>query len=125
MKKTRTPKKVRTNPYAKLEKALGYAFRTRRRLESALTHRSFRFETDPDLTDNQRLEFLGDAALGLVAASYLFRTRPELQEGGLTKLRSSIASTRALSTFAARIDLGDYLRLGRGEQLSGGTQRTS
>jgi ribonuclease-3 len=123
--KTARKPKARKNPYAALEKSLGYRFKRAKRLESALTHRSFRFEIDPGLTDNQRLEFLGDAALGLVAAHYLYDTFPEFQEGGLTKLRSSIASTRALATFAARVHVGSYLRLGKGEQMSGGMERTS
>jgi ribonuclease-3 len=116
---------IRKNPYRDLEKALGYKFRRRKRLESALTHRSFRFENDPDLTDNQRLEFLGDAALGLVSAHYLFDHHPDVQEGGLTRMRSRITSTKALAIFAAKINLGHYLKLGRGEMMSGGNDRMS
>lgn len=77
------------------------------------------------MEDNQRLEFLGDAALGLMAADHLYREQPSANEGDMTKLRSLITSTKALATLALRIDLGFFLRLGKGEQISGGRQRPS
>jgi ribonuclease-3 len=113
------------NPYRQLEKDLGYRFSRRKRLESALTHRSFRFENDPGLADNQRLEYLGDAAIGLVAAHYFYDKFPDAQEGPLTRMRSRITSTKALAAFAARINLGAYLKLGKGELMSGGNDRMS
>ncbi|MFH0907841.1 MAG: ribonuclease III [bacterium] len=113
------------NPYRQLEKDLGYRFSRRKRLVSALTHRSFRFENDPDQADNQRLEYLGDAAIGLVAAHYFYDKFPDTQEGGLTRMRSRITSTKALAAFAARINLGTYLKLGKGEMMSGGNDRVS
>ena len=113
------------NPYRQLEKDLGYRFSRRKRLESALTHRSFRFENDPEQADNQRLEYLGDAAIGLVAAHYFYDKFPDAQEGGLTRMRSRITSTKALAMFAARINLGSYLKLGKGEKMSGGNDRVS
>ncbi len=112
-------------PYRALEKALGYKFRRQHRLELALTHPSFRFETLGVESDNQRLEFLGDAALGLVSAAYLFEHYPEFQEGQLTQVRSHLTNTRTLARIAAAILLGNYLKLGRGEQLSGGQHRSS
>jgi len=111
--------------YRTLEKRLGYRFRQRQRLETALTHPSFRYEVDGVSVDNQRLEFLGDAALALVAAAHLYEQYPELREGELTKLRSRITSRPALAAIAQEADLGNYLLLGRGEQQSGGQERDS
>ena len=111
------------NPHKELEKALGYRFSRRTRLEIALTHPSFRHETDAVAEDNQRLEFLGDAVLGMVVADYLVATRKDQQEGDLTRLRSQIASTPPLARIAKSIGVGDSLRLGRGEAQSGGNQR--
>ncbi len=113
------------NPYAKLEKTLGYRFRRRRHLEKALTHRSFRYENDGVDRDNQRLEFLGDAVLGLIAAEHLFTTFSDVQEGELTSLRSAIANSETLARIASRLDLGHYLQFGRGEEKSGGKSRSS
>jgi ribonuclease III len=113
------------NPYRELEKRLGYRFRRRKMLETALTHRSFRFESDEIDADNQRMEFLGDAALGLVTGSHLFRAYPDYQEGDLTSVRSSLTNTKILGHIAAKIELGSYLRLGRGEIQTGGHHRLS
>lgn len=113
------------NPYRRLEKKLGYSFRRRSRLTTALSHPSYRFETDTDNDDNQRLEFLGDAALGLVVGHYLFVKFPDLQEGGLTCLRSRLTSSESLAQVGHAIGLGEYLLLGKGECLSGGRQRDS
>lgn len=114
-----------TNPYRTLEKEIGYTFRRRSLLEVALTHPSFRYEARASLPDNQRLEFLGDAALGIAAAAHMYRAYPEYEEGELTRLRSIVASMRALADIASGIHLGDYLRLGRGESQSGGQRRAS
>jgi ribonuclease-3 len=108
-----------------LEKKLGYRFSRRRHLETALTHRSFRFESADVLSDNQRLEFLGDAALGLMAAAYLFEKYPDFQEGDMTRVRSQLTNTKTLARIAASVDLGLFLRLGRGELQSGGQSRSS
>lgn len=113
------------NPYRELERALGYRFRKRRWLEQALTHPSFAHEQTPACPDNQRLEFLGDAALGLAAAAELFDRNPTADEGALTKLRSLLSSTKALAERAQALDLGRHLRLGRGEDLGGGRARAS
>ena len=114
-----------SNPYKPLEKALGYRFRKKRLLEKALTHRSFRYEEEEIQVDNQRLEYLGDAALGLIAAAHLFETYRDLEEGELTRHRSQITSSKALARIARKIDLGTYIRLGRGEQQTGGRERSS
>ena len=78
-----------SNPYKQLEKVLGYRFRRRRNLEMALTHRSFRYEAAEVTVDNQRLEFLGDAVLGLVTGSHLYEEYEDFQEGDLTRIRRS------------------------------------
>ena len=116
---------IRRNPYRSLEKKLGYRFRRRRHLEAALTHRSFRYEALEPVPDNQRLEYLGDAALGLVTASHLYQSFPDQQEGDLTRVRSRLTNSKMLGKLAAAVDLGAYLRLGRGELQSGGHQRSS
>ena len=94
----------------------------------ALTHRSLAYETDPESlpdprADNEQLEFVGDAVLGLVVAESLFRRFPASREGELTRLRASLVSRRHLGEVAARIDLGSLLRLGRGEEQSGGRKK--
>ena len=113
------------NPYRPLERALGYRFRRKTWLEEALTHPSFRHEHNGLESDLQRLEFLGDAVLGAIAAAFLFRTYPAFQEGRLTRLRSDVTNTACLARLAAALELGPWLRLGRGEQLSGGQHRVS
>jgi ribonuclease-3 len=111
------------NPYKDLERALGYRFSRRVRLELALTHPSYRHEALEIEEDNQRLEFLGDAVLGMVVADYLVATHKQHAEGELTRLRSQIASTQPLAKIAKEIGLGAMLRLGRGESQNGGAQR--
>ncbi len=113
------------NPYRKLEKAINYSFRKRSLVATALMHRSLRFERGGEMEDNQRLEFLGDAALSLVAGDYLFRNFPELREGEMTMLRSRLTSGKALALIGQNIQLGDWLQLGKGEQKSGGRLRPS
>ena len=114
------------NPYRDLEKVLGYRFRFRGLLEAALVHRSYRFENGADGgIDNQRLEFLGDAVLGLVAGAYLFERFPDKDEGFLTAARSRLTSGAALAQIANRIDLGNRLMLGKGEEQTGGRRRPS
>jgi ribonuclease III len=94
----------------------------------ALTHRSLAYETDPESlpdprVDNEQLEFVGDAVLGLVVAESLFRRFPASREGELTRLRASLVSRRHLGEVAGRINLGSLLRLGRGEEQSGGRKK--
>ena len=111
--------------YPQLQRIIGYRFRNEIRLHWALTHPSFRYENEGVDEDNQRLEFLGDAALGLVTAAFLYERHPELREGQLTKLRSHVTSSKAFAKVAEDIGLGGYLLLGRGEQQSGGKGRAS
>ena len=115
----------KAGPHAVLEKSIGYTFRDRKLLDTALVHRSYRFENSGIDYDNQRLEFLGDAALGLVSAASLYDSMRQSDEGTLTHQRSRITSGRALARIAQRIGLGAELMLGRGEEQSGGRQRES
>jgi ribonuclease-3 len=115
----------KTNPFADLERRIGYRFTRKKLLLQALTHPSFANEQRPAMPDNQRLEFLGDAALGLAVAAHLFKAHPDEPEGGLTRLRSALASTEALHAVARGLDLGKHMRLGRGELMSGGMERMS
>lgn len=90
----------------------------------ALTHRSFAYEHG-GLPTNERLEFLGDAVLGVVITETLYRSHPDLQEGRLAKLRASVVNMHALAGVGRRIGLGAQLRLGRGEELTGGRDKSS
>ncbi|HSQ26052.1 MAG TPA: ribonuclease III [Anaerolineales bacterium] len=89
----------------------------------ALTHRSYINENKDALEDNERLEFLGDAVLDFLVGAWLYHRFPEMKEGELTRLRSSLVRTEQLAEFARQIRLGDALRLGRGESRAGGRQR--
>jgi ribonuclease III len=93
-------------------------------LERALTHRSFAYENANPPT-NERLEFLGDSVLGLVVTDTLFRGYPALPEGQLAKLRAAVVQMGALAEVARELDLGAYVRLGRGEQVTGGRNKSS
>ncbi len=93
-------------------------------LEQALTHRSFAYENG-GIPHNERLEFLGDSILGQAITVMLYREYPDLPEGVLAKRRASLVSSVALAQVARRIRLGDYLLLGRGEDQSGGRDKTS
>lgn len=107
-----------------LQEKLGIHFENPALLEQALVHRSFLNEnaTFP-LSSNERLEFLGDAILGFVAADFLYKRFPEFSEGQLTNLRAALVRTETLACIGRRLKLGAYLRLGRGEQASGGRER--
>ena len=107
-----------------LEERLGHVFRRPRLLAAALTHRSYSAETSPpDEMENQRLEFLGDAVLGAISAEWLVAHRSDWREGTLTKVRSRLTNAAALARVARRLGLGDFLRLGRGEDQSGGREK--
>ena len=123
---------------AELEAVLGHAFRDPRYLELALTHSSLAYERASGRTDqsesspaaegegshdNEQFEFLGDAVLGLVAAEYLLHAYPDLNEGDLSRIRHQLISRKHLGKVGAQISLGSYLRLGRGEERSGGRQK--
>jgi len=102
---------------------LGIAL-SREVLEQALTHRSFAYENG-GLPTNERLEFLGDSVLGLVVTETLYREHPDLPEGQLAKLRAAVVNMRALATVGRDLGLGRYLRLGKGEEATGGRDKAS
>jgi ribonuclease-3 len=105
------------------QERIGWQFRNLGLLLRALTHTSYVNEHPEEGLDNQRLEFLGDAVLGLAVADWLFQHYPEFQEGEMTRLRAALVCERSLADLAAQIGLGEVLRLGRGEAESGGRER--
>ena len=112
--------------HQRLQKAIGIEFRNPLLLEQALVHASYTNE-NPDfhLPDNERLEFLGDALLGFVVAERLYHEFPHLAEGELTEIRASLVRQETLAQLASALKLGDYLRLGKGEESTGGRQRST
>lgn len=109
-----------------LEEKIGYSFRDRSLLENALTHSSYANEhRAAGVPSNERLEFLGDSILGLVVADHLYRTRPDLPEGDLTRIRAALVCEGSLVQVAQALDLGSYLKLGKGEDHGGGRARPS
>ena len=109
-----------------LEQKIGYTFRDRSLLENALTHSSYANEhREKGALSNERLEFLGDSILGLVVADHLYRTRPDLPEGDLTRIRAALVCENSLVDVAKELDLGSYLKLGKGEESGGGRHRPS
>ncbi len=109
-----------------LEKRLGYSFQNRQLLEDALRHSSYANESrNRSATSNERLEFLGDAVLGMVVADHLYRKYPNQPEGELTRIRAALVCEDNLVLVARELSLGDYLKLGRGEENAGGRHRPS
>src|SRR3989440_4773169 len=107
-----------------LEKALGISFHDPALLHMALTHRSYIYETAGEgQHSNERLEFLGDSILAFVSTDFLYRTFPNLSEGELTDVRAILVRTETLANFAQEIQLGNFMRMGKGEQHSGGGKR--
>ena len=110
--------------YAGLRSALGDPQLDPELLDRALTHRSFAYENG-GLPTNERLEFLGDSVLGVVVTETLYRTHPDLSEGRLAKLRAAVVNARALAEVGRAIGLGEHIKLGRGEEATGGRQKAS
>ena len=108
-----------------LEMAVGYRFTDRQLPLQALTHKSFSNEQSEDVLNNERLEFLGDAVLELAVSDWVFRQYPDIPEGGLTRIRAEVVSEKGLSALARKLDLGDGLLLGKGEEKSGGREKDS
>jgi len=109
---------------ARLQAALGWQFTNRELLEQALTHRSYCSEHGVE-ESNERFEFLGDAVLGFVVTTFAFEQFPHLPEGELAKLRASVVSAETLAEVAEELDIGASLRLGKGEDASGGRAKPS
>ncbi|MBR4305775.1 MAG: ribonuclease III [Ruminiclostridium sp.] len=106
-----------------LQKKIGYTFKNERLLEEALTHSSY--TNGKHLKSNERLEFLGDSVLSIVVSKYLFENLTNMPEGQLTKIRAGVVCENALYPFARKIDLGKYIFLGKGEEITGGRDRHS
>ena len=110
----------------KFQKLIGYTFKNEQLLKQALTHSSYANEKHlKKLSDNERLEFLGDAVLEVVSSEFLFQNYKDLTEGQLTKFRASIVCEQTLATCTESIHLGEYLYLGKGEDRTGGRTRKS
>jgi ribonuclease III len=120
---TTVPAPSPTPSLVALETRLGYLI-DHELLERALTHRSYAYENG-GLPTNERLEFLGDSVLGLVVTDTLFRTHPDLPEGQLAKLRAAVVNMRALAGVGRSLELGRFVRLGRGEETTGGRDKSS
>lgn len=110
---------------SQLEDRIGYRFRDRTLFECALTHRSFSNEQTQSPPYNERLEFLGDAVLDLAVGEALFQEHPDMVEGELTRLRADLVNEQNLAAVARLLGLGEWLRLGRGEERSGGRDKPS
>ena len=109
-----------------LEEKLGYEFKDKSLLMTALTHSSYDNENRKrNIKDNERLEFLGDSILGVTVASYLYKNRPDLPEGRMTRLRAELVCEQSLARVAEKLELGKYMRLGKGEEQGGGRKRPS
>lgn len=104
---------------------LGYNFKNVQYIETALTHSSYANEMKKNRECNERLEFLGDSVLSIVVADYLFKNCSHLPEGDMTKLRAALVCEQALFDYATKINLGFYLKLGKGEIMTGGRERPS
>lgn len=116
---------VKVSPLSTLEDRLGYTFLDRTLLETAVTHSSYANEKQGGLSCYERLEFLGDSILGFVTAEFLFAHLPSIPEGRMTRLRAELVCEQSLYTVALALNLSSYMRLGRGEENSGGRQRKS
>ena len=107
------------------EEIIGYKFKDKSLLQTALTHSSYANEMNGKVDYNERLEFLGDSVLGMITAEFLFTHHPEMPEGKLTKTRASMVCEKSLHKFAQSIKLGEFMYLGKGEINTGGRERAS
>ena len=117
-------KKTQNRDHA-LEKRLNYRFKDQALFQMALTHSSHAYETQDHPLDNERLEFLGDSVVGLIAADFFYAMYPEANEGDLSKFKSSASSTVALADYARQIKLDEVIHLGKGEEKSGGRKKST
>ena len=109
-----------------LEAKLGYVFYDKALLDTALSHSSYANESKGNSrSSNERLEFLGDSILGMTVADYLYSHYPQMPEGGMTRLRAELVCEQSLLRVAGELGLGGYVRLGKGEEHSGGRERSS
>lgn len=118
--------KARSSNLKRFQRLIRYNFKNRNLLNQALSHRSYAFEQlDLRVADNERLEFLGDAILGLAISDYIYRHFPNYQEGHMTQVKSMLVSRDTLVDLARKIGVGRYLLLGKGEAQSGGDEQPS
>jgi ribonuclease III len=115
----------RRQQLASLEMIIGCTFKNLSILDEALIHKSFAFEGEARLHNNQKLEFLGDAVLGLAVTQLLMTSFPELDEGEMSRIRSAVVNEQTLADVAREIRLGEFLRLGKGEESSQGRSKDS
>ncbi len=108
-----------------LQEKLKYQFNNESLLLNALTHSSYANEVRNGVSSNERLEFLGDSVLSIIVSEYIYKKFHNLPEGELTKIRASLVCEKTLCQFSRELDLGDYLRLGKGEEKGGGRERDS
>ena len=116
-------KRIDMSEFSQLEEKIGYTFKDKSYLRGAMTHSSY--SGGKNNGSNERLEFLGDSVLQITVSLYLYTNMTTVPEGGLTKLRASIVCENSLYNFAKRISLGDYILLGKGEEMTGGRERRS
>ena len=108
-----------------LEKNMGYIFKNPDLLKTSLTHSSYANEVKKVTQNNERLEFLGDAVLSIIVSEYLFKNFSHLPEGELTKLRASLVCEKNLAEYSRKLNVGQFLLLGKGEEMNGGRERSS
>ncbi len=111
--------------FKELHRLIGYEFKNKELLITALTHSSYANEAKGSVKYNERLEFLGDSVLSIVVSDYIYLHCPELPEGKLTKLRASLVCEKSLYVYAKQINMGKHIRLSKGERRSGGDDRPS
>ncbi|MBP1561720.1 MAG: ribonuclease III [Oscillospiraceae bacterium] len=111
--------------FSEFEKKIGYTFKNKELLHEALSHSSYANECKHGRNSNERLEFLGDSVLSIVVSEHLFTHFKHLPEGELTKIRAALVCEKALFEFSKKIDLGQHILLGKGEENSGGRERPS
>lgn len=113
---------MQKNNYDELEEKIGYSFSNKKLLEEALTHKTYAFEAGVPLNYNERLEFLGDSILNFIVADQLYKSNKYFSEGELTRRRSFSVNNKFLAKVAKQLDIGTYLRLGKGEQKQSGSE---
>ena len=115
----------RANEVTPLQETLGYTFSDLRLLNKALTHKSYVNERNESLKHNERFEFLGDSVLDVLVSDYLVSKFSDYEEGTLSKIRAAVVNENCLAGLARKIELGNFLLLGKGENLSGGRDKPS
>ena len=118
-------KKSRQRQLDKFQQVIGVKFKNKSILNRSLTHRSYINESGSDIRDNERLEYLGDSVLALIVNEYLFKQFGEYREGNLAKIKSAVVSEATLEKVSKRLNLGSFILMGKGEEQSGGRERTS